>query len=102
MFFGRHAGKDTAKIAEFSGNKGYASPEDAETWPRSVARAIRINKWSADEAFEHVQGKLVAAAATWFQNREHLFDRNPRGPEVGWRTFWESFKQRFIAQDEQA
>lgn len=101
VFLGRQIGKDTVKIAEFSGNKGYASPDDAETWLRSVARAVKINKWSAEEAFEHVQSKLIVATTTWFQNREHLFNDHPRGPESGCREFWEAFKQRYIAQDEQ-
>lgn len=70
----RAASKDVAKLAEFLGNKGFSSPDDAETWLRIVARAIKINKWSADDTFAHVQGKRVSSAAFFFSPRGHLPD----------------------------
>lgn len=83
----RTGSKDAAKLTEFSGNRGFPTPDDAENWLRSVARAVRINRWTVEEAFEHVQSKLTTYAATWNQNREGQFDQNPRGAAEGWRTF---------------
>lgn len=55
-----------------------------------------------EESFEIVQGKLTGTAATWYQNRERLFDRHPSGLDEGWKNFWKQFEQKYIAQDEQA
>lgn len=75
--------KDIVKLAEFSGSKGFGSPDEAETWLRSVARAVSINRWSQEEAFDHVQSKLVGAAAVWYRNREHLFHGHLRSRTGG-------------------
>lgn len=64
--------KDLVKIPEFSGRKGYGSPDDAETWMRQVARAIRVHRWSIEDTFEIVQARLTGTAATWYQNRENI------------------------------
>lgn len=64
---------------------------------RQVDRAIKLNQWEVDEAFQHVQAKLTGTAAVWYQNREHLFDKNEQGPEAGWQNFWLMFKQKYIA-----
>lgn len=71
--------KELLKVPEFSGGKGCSGPEDAETWLRSVARAVKINRWLVEEAFVIVQAKLIGPAATWYQNKELLFDLNLEG-----------------------
>lgn len=55
--------KDLVKIPEFSGSKGYGSPDDAETWMRHVARAVKVHRWSVEDTFEIVQAKLTGTAA---------------------------------------
>lgn len=75
--------KDQVKVPEFPGSKGYGSPDDVETWMQNVARAIKVNSWKVEDAFEIVQGKLIDTAATWYQNRETLFDKNPLGLDEG-------------------
>lgn len=99
---GRAPSKDIVKLVDFSGGKGFGSPDDADAWLRNLSRAVNINRWSPEEAFEHVQGKLVGAAAVWYRNRENQFHCHPRGVEVGWKAFWSAFEQKFVAQDEQA
>lgn len=98
----RSVSKDIVKLAEFSGGKGYGSPDEADSWLRSLARAISINCWNQEEVFEHVQSKLVGAAAVWYRNREHLFHAHPLVVDAGWRTFWTQFGKKFVAHDEQA
>lgn len=61
-----------------------------------------MNRWNVEEAFQIVQAKLTGTAATWYQNKEKLFDGNPGGLDEGWTTFWHHFEQKYIAQDEQA
>lgn len=99
---GVRATKDQVKVPEFSGSKDFGNPDDAEMWLRNVARAIKVNHWTVDDAFQIVQGKLVGSAATWYQNREAFFDKNPLGPAEGWKTFWSQFEQRHVAHDEQS
>lgn len=94
--------RDIIKMAEFSGGKGFGNPDDAESWLRALGRVVNINQWTREEAFEHVQSKLIGAAATWYRNREQQFHANALGIEIGWQTFWSAFEEKFIVQDEQA
>lgn len=99
---GSRPSKEIVKLSDFSGGWGFGNPDEADTWLSSLARAVNINKWSREEAFEHIQNKLVGNAAVWYRNREHLFHLNPAGLEAGWTAFWSTFERKFIAHNEQA
>lgn len=79
-----------------------ACPDEAETWMRQVDRAIKINQWTIEEAFQQVQAKLMGTTIVWYQNREEIFDKHPEGLDVRWQTFWLTFEHKYVARNDQA